>query len=122
MSDLPAKIELRFISKVLHAQRHFFTIPPRQTTVERIDFFPRRINPQYTKQLNVRSLLDRSKDQMVSRSRLIFCHLPMGHYLTVPCFPSQVEIHAENVDLDGVTLHSHLYKIYTPSGLNAVGE
>ena len=37
-------------------------------------------------------------------------------------FPSQVEIHAENVDLDGVTLHSHLYKIYTPSGLNAVGE
>ena len=95
LSDLPAKVELRFISKVLSASRIFFTIPPRETTVEKIDFFPRRINPHYTKQLNVRSLLDRSKDQMV-------------------------EIHAQNVDLDGVTLHSHLYKIYTPSGLNFV--
>ncbi|KAL7417842.1 hypothetical protein BDY24DRAFT_1322 [Mrakia frigida] len=95
LSDLPAKIELRFISKVLSASRIFITIPPRESTTEKIDFFPRRINPNYTKQLNVRSLLDRSKDQMV-------------------------EIHAQNVDLDGVTLHSHLYKIYTPSGLNFV--
>lgn len=71
LSDLPAKIELRFISKVLSASRIFITIPPRESTTEKIDFFPRRINPHYTKQLNVRSLLDRSKDQMVSLTRLL---------------------------------------------------
>jgi hypothetical protein len=88
LGDLTAKCEFRFISKVLSAGRIFFTIrrsasqicslavwkllielavflpAPREKVVEKIDFCPRRINAEYSKQLNVRNLSDRSNGEL----------------------------------------------------------
>lgn len=93
LSALSAKVEIAAISKVLNTNRNVIIIPPRETVEEKIEFFPRRINDKYEKQIFVRNLLNRSNDQLV-------------------------EIKSRNVDTYNLTLHSHLYRILTPSGSN----
>ncbi len=93
LSALSAKVEIAAISKVLSANRNIIVVPPYETVEEKLEFFPRRINDRYEKQLFVRNLLNRSNDQLV-------------------------EIRSKNVDVYNLTLHSHLYRILTPSGSN----
>lgn len=93
LSALSAKVEIAAISKVLNTNRSVIIIPPRETVEEKIEFFPRRINDKYEKQIFVRNLLNRSNDQLV-------------------------EIKSKNIDTYNLTLHSHLYRILTPSGSN----
>lgn len=93
LSALSAKVEIAAISKVLSTNRNVIVIPPHETVEEKIEFFPRRINDNYEKQIFVRNLLNRANDQLV-------------------------EIRSKNVDVYNLTLHSHLYRILTPSGSN----
>jgi hypothetical protein len=92
-SALSARVEIAAISKVLNTNRNVIIIPPHETVEEKIEFFPRRINDKYEKQMFVRNLLNRANDQLV-------------------------EIKSKNVDVHNLTLHSHLYRILTPSGSN----
>ena len=93
LSALSARVEIAAISKVLHANRNVIIIPPFEAVEEKIDFFPRRINEHYEKQIFVRNLLNRANDQLL-------------------------EIRSKNVDVYNLTIHSHLYRILTPSGSN----
>lgn len=93
LSALSAKVEIAAISKVLNTNRNVIIIPPHETVEEKIEFFPRRINDKYEKQMFVRNLLNRANDQLV-------------------------EIKSKNIDTFNLTLHSHLYRILTPSGSN----
>lgn len=92
-SALSARVEVAAISKVLNTNRNIIVIPPYETVNERLDFFPRRINERYEKQVFVRNLLNKHNNQLV-------------------------EVRSKNVDVYNVTLHSHLYRILTPSGSN----
>ncbi|WVF72612.1 hypothetical protein IAT40_007430 [Kwoniella sp. CBS 6097] len=93
LSALSAKVEIAAISKVISANRNVIVIPPFEKVEEKLEFFPRRINEKYEKQMFVRNLLNRKDDQLVN-------------------------IRSRNVDVYNLTLHSHLYRILTPSGSN----
>jgi pyrimidine deaminase RibD-like protein len=93
LSALSARVEIAAISKVLNTNRNVIIIPPYETVQERVDFFPRRINDKYEKQVFVRNHLNRANNQLI-------------------------EVHSKNVDVYNVTLHSHLYRILTPGGSN----
>lgn len=93
LSALSARVEIAAISKVLNTNRNVIIIPPFETVNERVDFFPRRINDKYEKQVFVRNHLNRANNQLI-------------------------EVHSKNVDVYNVTLHSHLYRILTPGGSN----
>ncbi|ORY35348.1 hypothetical protein BCR39DRAFT_2214 [Naematelia encephala] len=92
-SALSAKVEIAAISKVLSANRNVIVIPPHETVEEKLELIPRRINDKYEKQIFVRNLLNRSNDQFM-------------------------QIRSKNVDVYNLTLHSHLYRLLTPSGAN----
>ena len=47
MSDLPAKVALNYQSKVVTFRKRQITIPPRQSADLKMDFVPRKINPDY---------------------------------------------------------------------------
>lgn len=93
LSALSARVEIAAISKVLNTNRSVIVIPPFETVNERLDFFPRRINDRYEKQVFVRNHLNKANNQLI-------------------------EVKSKNVDKYNVTLHSHLYKILTPGGSN----
>ena len=93
LSALSARVEIAAISKVLSTNRNVIVIPPFEIVEEKIEFFPRRINDKYEKQIFVRNLLNRANDQLL-------------------------EIRSKNVDVYNLTIHSHLYRILTPSGSN----
>jgi hypothetical protein len=65
LSALSARVEIAAISKVLSANRNVIVIPPMESVEERIEFFPRRINEKYEKQIFVRNLLNRANDQLL---------------------------------------------------------
>ena len=62
-SALSARVEIFAISKVLSSNRNIIVIPPHESVEERIEFFPRRINDRYEKQMFVRNLLNRANGQ-----------------------------------------------------------
>jgi hypothetical protein len=93
LSALSARIEIYAISKVLSANRNVIVIPPYESVEEKIEFFPRRINDRYEKQVFVRNLLNRANDQLL-------------------------DIRSKNPDVYNLTIHSHLYRILTPTGSN----
>ncbi|WWC90908.1 uncharacterized protein L201_005846 [Kwoniella dendrophila CBS 6074] len=93
LSELSAKVEIAAISKVISSNKNMIIIPPFEVIEEKMEFFPRRINEKYEKECFVRNLLNRKNDQVV-------------------------EIRSKNVDVYNLTLHSHLYRILTPSGSN----
>lgn len=65
LSQLSAKIEIAAISKVLSTNRNVIVIPPLEEVEEKMEFFPRRINERYEKQVFVRNLLNRANGERV---------------------------------------------------------
>lgn len=95
LSDLPARVELRFASKVLSCYRGEILIPPKQWSEVKIDIYPRKVNPEYHKQITVMNLYNSDNDQVL-------------------------EVLSNNVDLNRVTFHSLFYRILTPSSTNFI--
>ncbi|TPX32047.1 nucleoside-diphosphate kinase [Synchytrium microbalum] len=95
VADLNARIELRFISKVLNTYRDELVIPPRQSVEVKVDIYPRKVNPDYSKQITVVNLTNRDNDQVV-------------------------EVRSNNIDKNRVTFHSLFYRILTPSNTNFI--
>ncbi|KAI8917062.1 hypothetical protein DFJ77DRAFT_331406 [Powellomyces hirtus] len=94
-SDLPARVELRFVSKVLNTYRDEIHIPPKQSIEAKVDIYPRKVNPEYRKQVTVVNLLNRDNAQTV-------------------------EVRSTNIDKNRVTFHSLFYRILTPTSSNFV--
>jgi len=94
-SELTARVDLRFVSKVLSMYRDEISIPPLQSLELRVDFFPRRVNNSYRKQVTVANLLNRSNDEIF-------------------------EVRSKNVDEKKVSFHSLFYRILTSSGSNYI--
>lgn len=94
-SELETRVLLRFVSKVLSMYMDEIAVPARQTVELKMDFFPRRVNDSYRKQITVMNLLNRENDQIL-------------------------EVRARNVDLQRVSFHSLFYRILTPSGSNYI--
>ncbi|KAJ3159683.1 hypothetical protein HK101_001020 [Irineochytrium annulatum] len=94
-SDLPARVEMKFISKVLNCYRGEILIPPRQSTEVKIDIYPRKVNPEYCKQIAVVNLLNRENNQIV-------------------------EVKSNHIDKNRVTFHSLFYRILTPTSANFI--
>lgn len=94
-SQLTARVDVRFVSKVLSMYRAEVPIAPGQTVGLKLDFFPRRINSQYRKQLTVTNLFNRENDQIF-------------------------EVRSRNLDTQRISLHSLFYRILTPSGVNFI--
>ncbi|UZJ55957.1 hypothetical protein CBS101457_005277 [Exobasidium rhododendri] len=92
-SELTARVDLRFVSKVLSMYRDEISIPPLQTLELRVDFFPRRVNENYRKQVTVANLLNRSNDEIF-------------------------EVRSQNVDEKKISFHSLFYRILTSQGSN----
>ncbi|TPX41332.1 hypothetical protein SeLEV6574_g06148 [Synchytrium endobioticum] len=93
LSDLACKIELRFISKVLNTYRDEIVIPPKQSVEVKIDIYPRKVNPDYSKQITIVNLTNRDNDQTV-------------------------QVRSNNIDKNRVTFHSLFYRILTPKNTN----
>ncbi|KAJ3219397.1 hypothetical protein HK099_004728, partial [Clydaea vesicula] len=93
LSELEAKVEIRFISKVLNTVRDEIRILPKQSVEVKVDIYPRKVNPDYRKQITVVNLLNRDNDQEIS-------------------------IRATNIDKHRVTFHSLFYRILTPMSTN----
>ena len=93
LSEIAARVDLRFISKVLSAYRDEMEIDPGQTIDVRVDFIPRRVNQSYAKQISI-------------------------HNLRNPHDSSVCLVKAVNVDTRGMAFHSRFYKLLTPTGGN----
>lgn len=94
-SELTARVDLRFVSKVLSMYRDEVAIPASQTIELKVESFPRRVNETYRKQITVANLLNRQGDQIF-------------------------EVRSRNVDKQRISFHSLFYRILTPTGSNYV--
>lgn len=94
-SELTARVDLRFVSKVISMYRDEIAVPPLQSIELRVDFFPRRVNESYRKQVTVANLLNRSNDQIL-------------------------EVRSSNVDEQRISFHSLFYRILTSTGSNFI--
>ncbi|ORX81620.1 hypothetical protein K493DRAFT_389168, partial [Basidiobolus meristosporus CBS 931.73] len=91
LSELPAKVQLRFTSKVLSCLQDVISIPAKQSVEVKLDIKPRKVNPDYRKQVNVVNLQNRDDDQFV-------------------------QVKSVHVDQNGVTFHSLFYRTLLPNG------
>ncbi|KAI9139015.1 hypothetical protein BKA69DRAFT_705580 [Paraphysoderma sedebokerense] len=94
-SELTARVQLSFTSKVLNSYRDEIIIPPKQSIEVKIDIYPRKINPDYRKQITVINLLNRDNDSIV-------------------------EVRSNNIDKQRITFHSLFYRILTPTSTNFI--
>lgn len=94
-SELTARVDLRFVSKVISMYQDEIAVPPLQSIELRVDFFPRRVNESYRKQVTVANLLNRSNDQIL-------------------------EVRSSNVDEQRISFHSLFYRILTSTGSNFI--
>lgn len=94
-SDVLARVEFRFVSKVLSLDQEELIIPPRQSVDVRVDFFPRRVNHTYRKQVTVANMLNRANDEIL-------------------------EVCSQNIDEQKIGFHSLFYRILTSTGSNFV--
>ncbi|KAI7900712.1 uncharacterized protein BX663DRAFT_553713 [Cokeromyces recurvatus] len=92
-SDILARVELQFTSKVLNCLRGEITIQPRSYVELKLDLYPRKVNPDYRKQITLVNFLNRDNDQII-------------------------EVHSTNIDKNRVTFHSLFYRILTATGAN----
>jgi hypothetical protein len=93
LSDLPAKVALNYQSKVVTFRQRQVTIPPRQSADLKLDFVPRKINPDYRKEITFVNTKNKSNDQFVS-------------------------VRANNIDPLRITFHSVFYHLITPYSHN----
>ncbi|KAF9353671.1 hypothetical protein BGX34_011443 [Mortierella sp. NVP85] len=93
-SEIPATVQLHFKSKVLHCTPSgAVTIPPKSNTELKLDIYPRKVNPDYRKQLTLFNLTNRANDQII-------------------------EVRSTNIDRHRVTFHSLFYRVLYPGGSN----
>jgi hypothetical protein len=50
-SELPAQVQIRFASKILTCDRQQISIPPKQSQEVKFEIYPRKVNPEYRKQV-----------------------------------------------------------------------
>lgn len=94
LSELPATVRLDFQSKVLNClPSGAITIPPKAGTELKLDIYPRKVNPDYRKQLTLYNLTNRANDQII-------------------------EVRSTNIDKNRVTFHSLFYRVLYPGGSN----
>ena len=94
-SEIPARIRLGFVSKILNAVRDEIVIPARQHIEVKLDIYPRKFNPDYHKQVAVMNLLNSDNDRVI-------------------------EVYSTNIDKQRVTFHSLFYHILTPTSTNFI--
>ncbi|KAF9200015.1 hypothetical protein BGZ49_009783, partial [Haplosporangium sp. Z 27] len=95
-SEIPATVQLDFQSKVLNCTPSgAITIPPKSSTELKLDIYPRKVNPDYRKQLTLFNLTNRANDQII-------------------------EVRSTNIDKNRVTFHSLFYRVLYPGGSNFV--
>ncbi|KAK0527980.1 hypothetical protein OC835_004811 [Tilletia horrida] len=92
-SDLTTRIDTRVVSKVISMFADEVLVTPQRPYELELQFFPRRVNDKYRKQITIANLFNRTNDQIV-------------------------EVRAQNVDSEGISLHSMFYSILTPTGAN----
>ncbi|KAJ3395154.1 hypothetical protein HDU84_002728 [Entophlyctis sp. JEL0112] len=92
-SELPGKIEVQFVSKVLQCHRGEVLIPPKQSVEVKIDIYPRKVNPDYCKEVTVVNLYNSENNQVV-------------------------KVKSTHIDKNRVTFHSLFYRILTPGSTN----
>ncbi|KAG0344399.1 hypothetical protein BG004_004500 [Podila humilis] len=93
-SELPAIVQLDFQSKVLNCTPSgAITIPSKSSTELKLEIYPRKVNPDYRKQLTLFNLTNRSNDQII-------------------------EVRSTNIDKNRVTFHSLFYRVLYPGGSN----
>lgn len=92
-SDIAARVELQFTSKVLYCLRGEIEIQPRSYVELKLDLYPRKVNPEYRKQITLVNYLNRDNDQII-------------------------EVQSTNIDKNRVTFHSLFYRILTATGAN----
>ncbi|KAG0364530.1 hypothetical protein BGZ54_007414, partial [Gamsiella multidivaricata] len=93
-SEIPAVVQLDFQSKVLNCSPSgAITIPPKSSTELKLDIYPRKVNPDYRKQLTLFNLTNRANDQII-------------------------EVRSTNIDKNRVTFHSLFYRVLYPGGSN----
>ncbi|SCV73370.1 BQ2448_7296 [Microbotryum intermedium] len=95
LSEIPARVDLRFISKVLSAYRDEIEIGVGKSVDLKLDMVPRRTNASYQKQVSVHNLLNPENSQV--------------------CL-----VKASNVDTRGVAFHSLFYHLLTSTGGNFI--
>ncbi|CAG8515229.1 20468_t:CDS:2, partial [Racocetra persica] len=95
LSELTARVELRFDSKVLYCTRKEIIIPPKLSTEVKLDMYPRKVNVEYRKQITVVNLQNRDNDQII-------------------------EVRSTNIDKNRVTFHSLFYRTLTSNGSNFI--
>jgi hypothetical protein len=94
-SELQAFVMLKFTSKVLNCYRQKIAIPPKQSMEIKLDIYPRKVNPEYKKQITLINLLNRENDKTI-------------------------DVKAVNIDKNRVTFHSLFYRLITPHSTNFI--
>lgn len=94
-SDVAARVELLYTSKILSAPRGEMIIQPRQKIEAKIEIYPRKVNPDYSKHINVANLLNRENDTLI-------------------------QITSTNRDKQQVTIHSLFYQLSTTRNTNFI--
>ncbi|KAG0381083.1 hypothetical protein BGX24_012217 [Mortierella sp. AD032] len=93
-SEIPAVVQLDFQSKVLNCSPSGpITLPPKSSTELKLDIYPRKVNPDYRKQLTLFNFTNRANDQII-------------------------EVRSTNIDKNRVTFHSLFYRVLYPGGTN----
>ncbi|KAF9189592.1 hypothetical protein BGZ50_000692 [Haplosporangium sp. Z 11] len=93
-SEISAIVQLDFQSKVLNCSPSgAITLPPKSGTELKLDIYPRKVNPDYRKQLTLFNLTNRANDQII-------------------------EVRSTNIDKNRVTFHSLFYRVLYPGGSN----
>ncbi|KAF9147784.1 hypothetical protein BG015_010515, partial [Linnemannia schmuckeri] len=93
-SEIPAVVQLDFQSKVLNCSPSgAITLPPKSSTELKLDIYPRKVNPDYRKQLTLFNFTNRANDQII-------------------------EVRSTNIDKNRVTFHSLFYRVLYPGGTN----
>ncbi|KAG0296881.1 hypothetical protein BGZ96_008236 [Linnemannia gamsii] len=93
-SEIPAVVQLDFQSKVLNCSPSgAITLPSKSSTELKLDIYPRKVNPDYRKQLTLFNFTNRANDQII-------------------------EVRSTNIDKNRVTFHSLFYRVLYPGGTN----
>ncbi|CAG8474285.1 10773_t:CDS:2 [Acaulospora colombiana] len=95
LSELTARVELKFVSKVLYCVNNKIVIPPKMSSEVKLTMYPRKVNADYRKQITVVNLQNRDDDQII-------------------------EVRSTNIDKNRVTFHSLFYRILTSTGSNFI--
>lgn len=95
LSELPTLVELQYESKVLSSTRGELLIPAKQKIEVKLDIYPRKVNPDYQKEIIIANLLNPENNQIV-------------------------QVHSTNVDQKMVTLHSLFYRMWNAKNTNFI--